>query len=188
MHSFRGKVDYIKVVKGSQVNITQQERASRLSLLFVAHDVDYETCTVPFILKKGQSRKSAALNIIANDLAIWELSMRHDGRRSRSYKLLLEIGGLGSLLELGKEVAALCVYTKPTINMLKMITSRRVLHRWEYGLKKGDKIFCLHIESRSRRSRNVFIYFIQSLHSKSLTALLPMAGSNLSLLSSTVRC
>lgn len=105
----------------------------------MAHNADYETCTVPFILKKGQSRKSAAFSIIANALAILELSMRHDDRRSRNYKLLLEIEGLGSLLELGKEVAALCVYTKPIINTLKMIINRRVLHRWEYRIKRGDR-------------------------------------------------
>jgi hypothetical protein len=79
------------------------ECASRLSLLFLAHDVA-ATKSWNWELGPGQSRQHVAVLAIAHHLGVATEEIKKEWRRSRNYVKLLEVCGPGSLLELGSGV------------------------------------------------------------------------------------
>ena len=63
--------------------------------------------------------------------------VKEDYQKSRNYMLLLKGGGPGSVLEIGSDVSALCVITKPaTCSLMK--ANDKLLFRWEKKLVKDD--------------------------------------------------
>jgi hypothetical protein len=82
----------------------QYDCAGRLSLIFVAHDVDHISRSEGLELASGKGRNTAAFEEIAEGCSIYMDTVREDHKKSRNYMLLLEIGGPGSLLEVGTDV------------------------------------------------------------------------------------
>jgi hypothetical protein len=79
------------------------ECAGRLSLVFLAHDVEVIKAQ-DWKLAPGQSRQHAAVMSIAQHLKVEPDEIKKEWRRSRNYVKLLEVCGPGSLLELGTGV------------------------------------------------------------------------------------
>ena len=79
------------------------ECAGRLSLVFLAHDVEFIK-SQDWKLAPGQSRQNAAVMSIANHLDVEPDEIKKEWRRSRNYIKLLEECGPASLLELGTGV------------------------------------------------------------------------------------
>lgn len=97
------------IVAGSlRTDINHYDCARRLSLLFIAQAIDQEELIGNLDVSSGKGRKTAAFNKIAKKKDIGELDVRKYYRMSRNYRYLMDIGGLGSLLEIGNE-ASLCV-------------------------------------------------------------------------------
>lgn len=81
----------------------QYECASRLSLVFLAHDIE-ATKSKDWRLGPGQSRQYAAVLWIAHHLGVSPEDVKDEWRRSQNYVRLLEVCGPGVLLELGTGV------------------------------------------------------------------------------------
>ena len=81
----------------------QYECASRLSLVFLAHDIE-ATKSRDWKLGPGQSRQYAAVLWIAHHLGVSPEDIKDEWRRSQNYVRLLEVCGPGVLLELGTGV------------------------------------------------------------------------------------
>ena len=81
----------------------QYECASRLSLVFLAHDIEV-TKSRDWRLGPGQSRQYAAVLWIAHHLGVSPEDIKDEWRRSQNYLRLLEVCGPGILLELGTGV------------------------------------------------------------------------------------
>ena len=81
----------------------QYECASRLSLLFLAHDIEVIKSR-SWKLGPGQSRQSVAVLGIASHLGVSPEDIKDEWRRSQNYVRLLETCGPGILLELGSAV------------------------------------------------------------------------------------
>lgn len=79
------------------------ECASRLSLVFLSHDIEVVK-DQEWKLGPGQSRQHAAVLSVAHHLGVNPDEIKKEWRRSRNYMLLLEACGPGSLLELGTGV------------------------------------------------------------------------------------
>lgn len=79
------------------------EYAGRLSLIFLAHDVEAVKAH-NWKLAPGQSRQHAAVMSIAQHLGVDSDQIKREWRRSRNYISLLEECGPASLLELGTGV------------------------------------------------------------------------------------
>ena len=79
------------------------ECAGRLSLVFLAHDIEVVKNN-PWKLGPGQSRQHAAVMSIAQHLNMDPEEIKKEWRRSRNYMRLLEVCGPASLLELGSGV------------------------------------------------------------------------------------
>ena len=79
------------------------ECAGRLSLVFLAHDVEVIK-DQDWKLTPGQSRQHAAVISIAKHLNVKPDEIKKEWRRSRNYVKLMEVCGPGSLLELGTNV------------------------------------------------------------------------------------
>ena len=83
--------------------LLQYECASRLSLLFLAHDIEVIKGR-PWKLGPGQSRQFVAVLWIARHLSVSPEDIKDEWRRSQNYMRLLEKCGPGILLELGSAV------------------------------------------------------------------------------------
>ena len=81
----------------------QFECASRLSLLFLAHDIEVIKSR-SWTLGPGQSRQSIAVLWIACHLGVSPENIKDEWRRSQNYVRLLEACGPGILLELGSAI------------------------------------------------------------------------------------
>lgn len=79
------------------------ECASRLSLVFLSHDIEVVK-SQDWKLGPGQSRQHAAVLSVAQHLGVEPNEIKREWRRSRNYMILLETCGPGSLLELGTGV------------------------------------------------------------------------------------
>lgn len=79
--------------------------ARPLSLLFLAHEVDYCALTYNFLnLGRGRSRKTCAFKQLAESSGISPQCLKDDYWRSVNYFTLLQQMGPGILLRLGSEV------------------------------------------------------------------------------------
>lgn len=81
----------------------QYDCAGRISLIFVAHDVDH--------ISRSEGMESALGNTAAFEeiaegcpVIYFMDTVREDHKKSRNYMALLEIGGPGFLLEVGTDV------------------------------------------------------------------------------------
>ena len=81
----------------------QYECASRLSLVFLTHDIE-AIKSWDWTLGPGQSRQYAAVLWIAHHLGVSPEDIKDEWRRSQNYVRLLEACGPGVLLELGTGV------------------------------------------------------------------------------------
>lgn len=79
------------------------EDAGRLSLVFLAHDIE-TIKDQDWKLGPGQSRQHAAVLWISKHLDVNPEEVKKEWRRSRNYLRLLEVCGPASLLELGTGV------------------------------------------------------------------------------------
>ncbi len=73
----------------------------------MAHDVSQMEDSGYLVLSSGRGRKTAAFKSIAESLSVPISTVRDDYKRSRNYMLLLQEGGPGSLLNVGKDVSHL---------------------------------------------------------------------------------
>ena len=81
----------------------QYECASRLSLVFLAHDIE-ATKSRDWKLGPGQSRQYVAVLWIAHHLGVSPEEIKDEWRRSQNYVRLVEVCDPGILLELGTGV------------------------------------------------------------------------------------
>ena len=88
--------------------------ASRLMILFAAHEVDHERLLVVGHVARGEKRLTKAFRKIAQTSPTSKF--RDYWKRSRQYRQLLLLGGPGLLLEMGKHVAELCVIVRSVID------------------------------------------------------------------------
>ncbi|CAG8980234.1 hypothetical protein HYALB_00009816 [Hymenoscyphus albidus] len=84
----------------------EYECASRLSLLFLANDVDHIYSSNKLKLSSGRGRKTIAFEELAESSGISLNTLKDDYKKSRGYMQLLAEEGPGSVLEVGSEVTA----------------------------------------------------------------------------------
>ncbi|KXJ88081.1 hypothetical protein Micbo1qcDRAFT_178247 [Microdochium bolleyi] len=95
-----------RLFRGMKIIERESDRfasATRLSLMFLAHDIDVIK-DQDWELDQGQSRQNAAVQFVARQLAVDPGEIKKEWRRGRNYMKLLMTFGPASLLELGNGV------------------------------------------------------------------------------------